>query len=153
MLEVVDLHARYGRAHILQGISLAVAVGEVLVLLGHNGAGKSTTLKALVGLVRPSGGRVVFGGQDVAGWETHRIVQAGLGYVPEERRIFSDLTVMENLEVGRRDVPGGWTVERLFALFPNLAAMRAGGADERGGAADADDCADADGQSAAGAAG
>jgi len=124
MLEVADLHAHYGRAHILQGISFSIATGEVLVLLGHNGAGKSTTLKSLVGLVRPSGGRVVFQGRDVAGWETHRIVQAGLGYVPEERRIFADLTVMENLEVGRREVPGGWTVERLLALFPNLAAMR-----------------------------
>lgn len=127
MLTVEGLDAFYGRAHILHGVGFAVAQGEVLVLLGRNGAGKSTTFKSLIGLVRPARGAIVFAGQDVAGWEPHRIAQAGLGYVPEERRIFVDLTVMENLEVGRQKArPGAapWTVERLFALFPNLGAMR-----------------------------
>jgi branched-chain amino acid transport system ATP-binding protein len=122
MLAVENLHAGYGAARILHGVSLAVAAGEVLVLLGRNGAGKSTVMKALVGLIRPTGGRIRLGGQDIAGWETHRIARAGLGWVPEERRIFPDLTVAENLEVGRRG--SGWTPERLFALFPNLAALR-----------------------------
>jgi branched-chain amino acid transport system ATP-binding protein len=128
MLRVEDLHACYGRAHILQGVSLSVAPGQVLVLLGRNGAGKSTTMKALIGLLRPTAGRVVFAGADIAGMEPHRIARLGLGYVPEERRIFADLTVMENLEVGRQKPRGSrppWTPERLFALFPNLAAMRA----------------------------
>lgn len=127
MLAVEGLDAFYGRAHILHGVGFSVAQGEVLVLLGRNGAGKSTTFKSLIGLVRPARGSIMFGGQNVAGWEPHRIAQAGLGYVPEERRIFVDLTVMENLEVGRQKArPGAapWTPERLFALFPNLGAMQ-----------------------------
>lgn len=126
MLEVDNLQAYYGRAHILQDLSFAVTAGEVLVLLGRNGAGKSTTFKTIMGLVRPAGGAVRFGGMDVAGWDTHRIARAGLGYVPEDRRVFADLTVMENLEVGRQPARGGpaWTPERLFHLFPNLGAMR-----------------------------
>ncbi len=127
MLEVDALHSYYGRAHVLQGVSFQLAAGEVLVLLGRNGAGKSTTMKSLIGLVRPRTGRIRFGGADIAGWEPHRIARTGIGYVPEDRRIFTDLTVMENLSVGRQparpDLPG-WTAERLFALFPNLAAMR-----------------------------
>jgi branched-chain amino acid transport system ATP-binding protein len=127
MLEVKALDAFYGRAHILHGVGVRAGAGEVVVLLGRNGAGKSTTLKAIIGLVRPAAGRVRFDGRDVAGWEPHRIARLGLGYVPEERRVFTDLTVMENLEVGRqkpRPGAGTWTPERLFALFPNLAAMR-----------------------------
>jgi branched-chain amino acid transport system ATP-binding protein len=127
MLRVENLHAGYGRARILQGVDLALAAGEVLVLLGRNGAGKSTTLKSLIGLVRPAAGRIVFAGNDIAGWEPHRIAQAGLGYVPEERRIFTDLTLLENLEVGRqppRDGRAPWTERRLFALFPNLGELR-----------------------------
>jgi len=127
MLTVEGLEAFYGRAHILHGVGFAAEAGEVLVLLGRNGAGKSTTFKSLIGLVRPAAGRVVFAGQQVAGWEPHRIARAGLGYVPEERRIFTDLTVMENLAVGRQQARGGlapWTPERLFRLFPNLGAMR-----------------------------
>ena len=132
MLAVSGLNARYGRAHILHDVGLAVGAGEVVVLLGRNGAGKSTTLKALIGLVRPASGEIVFADRNVAGWEPYRIARAGLGYVPEDRRIFAELTVMENLEVGRqRPRPGRapWTPERLFALFPNLAAMR----DRQGG--------------------
>lgn len=122
MLEVEGLRAGYGRAVILDGVGFSLSAGAAMVLLGRNGAGKSTTMKALIGLVRPMAGSVVFDGTDVAGWEPHRIAQAGIGYVPEERRIFTGLTVEENLEVGRRG--SGWTMERLFALFPNLAAMR-----------------------------
>jgi branched-chain amino acid transport system ATP-binding protein len=127
MLEVAGLDAYYGRAHILHGVSFTAAAGEVLVLLGRNGAGKSTTLKSLIGLVRPAAGTIRFDGHDLAGREPHRIARAGLGYVPEERRIFTDLTVMENLEVGRQPARAGlapWTPDRLFALFPNLGAMR-----------------------------
>ena len=127
MLAVEGLSAHYGRAHILAEVALEVAAGEVMVLLGRNGAGKSTTLKAIMGLVRPSAGRVAFEGRDIAGMEPFEIARLGLGYVPEERRIFTELTVMENLEVGRRAAPPGvtgWTPERLFALFPSLAAMR-----------------------------
>lgn len=127
MLSVSGLHARYGRAHILDDVSLEVTAGEVVVLLGRNGAGKSTTMKAIMGLVRPSAGRVLFGGRDIAGMEPFEIARLGLGYVPEERRIFTELTVAENLEVGRRPASAGlraWTPDRLFALVPSLAAMR-----------------------------
>jgi branched-chain amino acid transport system ATP-binding protein len=127
MLEVEGLHAHYGRAHILQGVTLSAAQGEVVAVLGRNGAGKSTTMKAIMGLVRPTGGRVRFQGVDVTGREPFEIARQGLGYVPEERRIFTELTVMENLEVGRQPPREGlapWTPERVFALFPPLAAMR-----------------------------
>ncbi len=126
MLEVVGLKARYGQALVLQEVSLAVTQGTVCLLLGRNGAGKSTTVKSLIGLVRPAGGAVRFLGHDVAGEEPYRIARRGMGYVPEERRIFTDLTVMENLSVGTRGAVTGaaWTPERLFALFPNLAEMR-----------------------------
>jgi len=127
MLQVSSLDAYLGRAHILHALTFGVAAGEVLVLLGRNGAGKSTTLKALMGLVRPAAGSVRFAGQEVAGWEPHRIARAGLGWVPEDRRVFADLTVLENLEVGRQPArPGAaaWTPDRLFALFPNLGRMK-----------------------------
>jgi branched-chain amino acid transport system ATP-binding protein len=126
MLNVADVHSYYGRAHILRGVSFALPAGAVMVLLGRNGAGKSTMMKTLIGLVRPARGRIDFAGANIAGWEPHRIARAGLGYVPEERRIFSDLTVRENLEVGRqppRDGRPPWTEDRLFALFPNLGLM------------------------------
>ncbi|WP_424814767.1 ABC transporter ATP-binding protein [Roseococcus sp. YIM B11640] len=128
MLELADLHAHYGRAHILQGVTLTAREGEVLALLGRNGAGKSTTMKAIMGLVRPSGGAVRFRGEEVKGREPFEIARRGIGYVPEERRIFAELTVMENLEVGRMPAWEGqaaWTAERIFALFPSLGAMRA----------------------------
>jgi branched-chain amino acid transport system ATP-binding protein len=127
MLEIVGLNTHYGRAHILQGLSLSVGKGEVMVLLGRNGAGKSTTLKSVIGLLRPSSGSIRFDGAEIAGQEPHRIARLGLGYVPEERRIFADLTVMENLEVGRQQPREGlrpWTEARLFELFPNLGRMR-----------------------------
>jgi branched-chain amino acid transport system ATP-binding protein len=127
MLKATDVHSYYGRAHILQGVTFDLPAGQVLVLLGRNGAGKSTTMKTLIGIVRPASGRIDFAGTDITGWEPHRIARAGLGYVPEERRIFTDLTVLENLEVGRqppRDSRPPWTEQRLFALFPNLGRMR-----------------------------
>ena len=126
VLEVEGLRAGYGPAEILFGVSLRLARGEVAALMGRNGAGKSTTLKAIMGLVPPRAGRVRFAGRDIAGLAAFRIARLGLGYVPEDRRIFTDLTVAENLEVGRRPAEGrdAWTPERLFEVFPNLASMR-----------------------------
>jgi branched-chain amino acid transport system ATP-binding protein len=126
MLSVRDLNTYYGRAHILADVALEVGKGEVAVLLGRNGAGKSTTLKSIVGWARPRSGEVVFEGRRIDRLPTWRIARAGLGYVPEDRRIFTDLSVMENLDVGRRASAsgGGWTPEKLFALFPNLAEAR-----------------------------
>ena len=127
MLAVKALNAYYGQAHILADVALEVATGEVVCLLGRNGAGKSTTLKSIIGLVRAASGEVRFGGHRIERLEPYAIAQAGLGYVPEERRIFTDLTVMENLEVGRQPARRGaptWTPQRLFALFPNLGTMQ-----------------------------
>ena len=127
MLSVSDLHAYYGRAHILHGLSLEAAAGEVVALLGRNGAGKSTTFRSIVGLVAQRSGHIAFEGRDVSQLSTYAIARGGLGYVPEERRIFTDLTVDENLEVGRQPIrPNAphWTREKLFTLFPNLGEMR-----------------------------
>jgi branched-chain amino acid transport system ATP-binding protein len=128
MLEVRDVHAGYGRSHVLHGVTLAAREGEVVSLLGRNGAGKSTTLKAVMGLVRVTAGHVEFRGEPLTGLAPHLISRRGLGYVPEDRRIFADLTVHENLAVGER--PGSrWTVARVFELFPALQplAQRRGG--------------------------
>ena len=136
MLDVAGINAFYGWAHILFDLSLSVGRGEVVVLLGRNGAGKSTTMKTIVGLVRPASGAVAFQGTAIAGLPTHQIVHAGLGYVPEERRIFTDLTVAENLEVGRQPPREGapeWTPESLFAMFPNLAEMQGRSAGQMSG--------------------
>ena len=127
MLTVRDLHAYYGRAHILHGVTLEARAGEVVALLGRNGAGKSTTLKTIMGLVPAVAGEVSFGDVRIERLPPHRIARLGLGYVPEERRIFTDLSVMENLVVGRqapREGAPSWSEDKLFALFPNLARMR-----------------------------
>ena len=102
MLRVAGLETFYGRARILDGVGIEVARGEVVALLGRNGAGKSTTLKSIIGLVRPAAGEVTFDGRSLSGLPSHEICRAGLGYVPEDRRVFAGLTVMENLEVGRQ---------------------------------------------------
>ena len=126
-LTVEGLNSHYGPAHILFDIELAVGGGEVVALLGRNGAGKSTTFRSIIGLVEQRSGRITFEGRDVSDKPTYDIVRSGLGYVPEERRIFTDLTVEENLEVGRqppRPNAPHWTPKKLFALFPNLGEMR-----------------------------
>ncbi|WP_306030607.1 ABC transporter ATP-binding protein [Stappia sp. MMSF_3263] len=123
MLEVSALNSFYGKAHILNDLSFKVERGEVVALLGRNGAGKTTTMKSLMQLVRPRSGQVIFDGTRITGLPAHKAARLGLGYVPEERRIFSDLTILENLEVGRqrpREGAPAWTLEALFELFPNL---------------------------------
>ena len=128
MLNVEGIHSYYGKAHILRGLSFRIERGEVVALLGRNGAGKSTTMKSVMQLVRPRTGRVLFQDRDLVGLPAFRVAKTGIGYVPEDRRIFTDLTVMENLEVGRqpaRDGAPSWTIEQLFDIFPNLAERRA----------------------------
>jgi branched-chain amino acid transport system ATP-binding protein len=127
MLAVNGLHTYYGRAHILADVSLELAASEVVCLLGRNGAGKSTTLKSIVGIARPAAGEIVFNGQRIEHLQPYEIARSGLGYVPEDRRIFTDLTVAENLEVGRqpaRPNAPNWTPAKLFELFPNLGEMQ-----------------------------
>ena len=129
MLEVRNLNAHYGRAQLLFDVSFTANAGEVLVLVGRNGAGKSTTMKAVMGLIADVSGDIRFDGQSIAGLTPHEIARRGLGYVPEDRRIFTDLTVAENLEVGRlpsranvTDAPR-WSVDRVCELFPKLLEM------------------------------
>ena len=137
MLEVEGLHAHYAKSHILHGVSFTVNAGEIVCLLGRNGVGKSTTLKSLMGLVKPSAGNVSFKGRDITGLPAHRVARLGLGYVPEERRIFPTITVKENLlmgiKIGRRAATRangtGWTLDRVYDFFPRLRereAQRAG---------------------------
>lgn len=127
LLSVDGLRAGYGAADMLFGIDLHVGAGEVVALVGRNGAGKSTTLKAIMGLVAPRAGRVLFSGAPISTLPAYRIARRGLGYVPEDRRIFTNLSVVENLEVGRQPARPGrkaWTADRLFEVFPNLGEMR-----------------------------
>ncbi len=126
-LDVSGLNGWYGPAHILFDVSFRVGPGEVVALLGRNGAGKSTTFKAIMGLLARRTGRIGFDGRDVSKAAPYEVARAGLGYVPEDRRVFTELTVAENLEVGRQPPrPGApaWTPDRLYGLFPNLGAMR-----------------------------
>lgn len=131
-LAVQNLNAWYGAAQILYGLTLTVGHGEVVALMGRNGAGKSTTMKAIIGLIGRRSGHVRVNGQDVSGLKPFEIARLGVGFTPEDRRIFSDLTVMENLDIGRqplRHFPDGsaapgWSAEKLFALFPNLRDLR-----------------------------
>ena len=129
ILQVEGLDAAYGLAQVLFGVSLSLSRGEIVALMGRNGAGKSTTLKAIMGLVPAKARTLRFAGRDIQGQASYRIARLGLGYVPEERRIFTDLTVSENLQVGTKPAVGGahraqWTPERLYSIFPNLAEMR-----------------------------
>ena len=126
LLQVDRLSAWYGRAQILFDLTLEVGRGEVVALMGRNGAGKSTTLKAIMGLVERTQGQTRYNGQELLQLQPFEIARLGLGYVPEDRRIFSDLTVMENLEVGRqrpRDGAPAWSPDKLLRLFPNLGEM------------------------------
>lgn len=127
LLEVNDLNTFYGASHVLQGISLNVAEGELVALLGRNGMGKSTTLKTIMGLVKPRSGSVIFEGKDVTGYPPYKAAQAGIGYVPEDRRIFPELSVLDNLllgikggKMGDPNDPNVWTIDRIFKHFPKL---------------------------------
>jgi len=127
LLEVHELNTYYGMSHVLQGISLNVNQGELVTLLGRNGMGKSTTLKSVMGLVKPKSGSVVFEGKTITGYPPYKAARAGIGYVPEERRIFPNLSVLDNLLLGIKggkilnpDDPKVWTVNRIFAHFPKL---------------------------------
>jgi len=128
LLKVSGLEAFYGAAQILFSVEFELAPGEVVALMGRNGAGKTTTLESIMGLVDRRSGSVDFRGREIIGLRPYEIARLGLGFVPEDRRIFTDLTVLENLEVGRRDPTGAtqeaWTPDRLFTLFPNLAEAR-----------------------------
>lgn len=126
LLDISALDAWYGRAQVLYGVSLTVEAGEAVVLLGRNGAGKSTTLKAIMGLEVERRGAIAFDGARIDDLSTHRIARLGLGWVPEDRRVFGGLTVLENLAVGRLPARDGkaWTPAELFELFPNLGAMQ-----------------------------
>jgi branched-chain amino acid transport system ATP-binding protein len=121
MLEVKDLHAYYGRSHILQGVNLKVGNGEIVSLLGRNGVGRSTVCKTIMGLVAPQGS-IIYQGEEIAGYKPHTIAQKGIGFVPEDRWIFPGLTVLQNLQLGlkKRNAQGRWTIEDVFEMFPKL---------------------------------
>jgi branched-chain amino acid transport system ATP-binding protein len=122
-LEASDLRTFYGKSQILHGVGLTVGEGEIVALLGRNGAGKTTTLRSLVGLTAPRSGTVRILGEDTTGWPPFRVAALGVGYVPEGRRIFANLTVEENLRVPL-ERPGPWTIRRVYDLFPRLAERR-----------------------------
>jgi branched-chain amino acid transport system ATP-binding protein len=130
-LQLENVHAAYGLSRVLFGISLEVDQGECVCLLGRNGVGKTTTMRTVMGLTPPSTGHVRFKSGDITGWAPYRVARAGIGFVPEDRRIFSELTVWENLDVARRAAnrSGHWTIERVIELFPVLGALR----DRQGG--------------------
>jgi branched-chain amino acid transport system ATP-binding protein len=131
LLELEEIHAAYGLSRVLFGISLEVSAGECVCLLGRNGVGKTTTMRSVMGLTPPSAGHVRFKSRDITGWLPHRVARAGIGFVPEDRRIFAELSVWENLDVARRAAarPGRWTVEAVTELFPVLGELR----DRQGG--------------------
>jgi branched-chain amino acid transport system ATP-binding protein len=130
LLAVEDIYTAYGQSQVLFGVSLRVAAGECVALLGRNGVGKSTTMRSIMGLTPPARGRVLWKTRDIRGRAPYRVARQGLGFVPEDRRIFSELSVWENLDVAaRRARPGGWTVERVYDLFPKLLELR----DRQGG--------------------
>ncbi len=127
ILEVKDIHAFYGKSHILFGVSLSVDKGKIVGLMGRNGAGKSTTLKSLIGIVPPESGSVRFQNEEIMGLPPFRIARKGMGYVPEDRRVFSDLTVYENLEImiaKNRKTVQSWTIEKIFGIFPKLETLK-----------------------------
>jgi branched-chain amino acid transport system ATP-binding protein len=132
MLEVENVHGYYGKSHILQGVTLEVRHGEVVTLLGRNGAGKTSTLKSISGLLPPRIGRVRFAGTDITGWPTHRIAQRGLALVPEHRGIFGLLTVEENLRIAERK-GSPWSLKSVYAIFPRLEERRRNGGSQLSG--------------------
>ena len=131
LLQLENVHAAYGLSRVLFGISLEVNQGECVCLLGRNGVGKTTTMRTVMGLTPPSTGRVRFKSGDITGWAPYRVARAGIGFVPEDRRVFSELSVWENLDVARRAAkrPGHWTIGSVMELFPVLATLR----DRQGG--------------------
>ncbi len=127
ILEVADLHTFYGTSHVLFGLSLRVLEGEIVVLLGRNGAGKTTTLRSIMGIAPPRSGHIRFRGQEIAGQAPYDVAQRGIAFIPDNRRIFPDLTVRDNLEIAARplrDGRRGWTVERVHELFPPLRGLQ-----------------------------
>lgn len=122
MLEIEGIHTYYGLSHILFGVSLKVEPGEIVCLLGRNGAGKTTTMKSIMGLTPPKQGSIRFKGEEITGKQPYLLARKGIGYVPDDRRIFADLTVRENLEIAARQAEGaqGWDEERVYELFPAL---------------------------------
>jgi branched-chain amino acid transport system ATP-binding protein len=131
LLAIENLHAAYGLSRVLFGVSLKVDAGECVCLLGRNGVGKTTTIRSVMGFLPPTGGRILWKGTDIAGWSPHRVARAGIGFVPEDRRIFAELTVWENLDVATRAAQrtGDWTIHSVYELFPVLRELR----DRRGG--------------------
>lgn len=127
LLRVSDLHVHYGKSHVLHGVDLRVARNEVISLLGRNGSGRSTTMKAIMGLVAPSSGSIRLGERELAGARPYAVCRAGIGFVPEEREVFANLTVDENLRMGEQPAAGGahrWTIEQMFNYFPRLKERR-----------------------------
>ncbi len=131
LLAIEDLHAAYGLSRVLFGVSLDVQAGECVCLLGRNGVGKTTTMRSVMGFLRPTAGHILWKGTNIAGWAPHRVARAGIGFVPEDRRIFAELTVWENLDVATRAAQRGgeWTIDSVYELFPVLRELR----DRRGG--------------------
>ena len=123
LLEIEGLHAHYDKSHILHGVTMAIGEGEIVSLLGRNGSGRPTTLKTIMGLVAPTGGHVRLSGRELAGQRAYRIARAGIAYVPEEREIFANITVDENMRIGvqppRSGVPA-WTIDQMYDYFPQL---------------------------------
>jgi branched-chain amino acid transport system ATP-binding protein len=123
VLKTQEIHSFYGKSHILHGVSLEVKEGEIVAVLGRNGAGKTTTVRSLMGLTPARMGKIEIFGRETTRWPTHRVAALGVGYVPEGRKIFGNLTVLENLKVPQAR-PGPWTLDRVFELFPRLAERR-----------------------------
>jgi branched-chain amino acid transport system ATP-binding protein len=124
MLRIEDLHTYYGHGHILQGVNLELSVGRIAAILGRNGVGKTTLLRSIIGLTPPRDGRILLNDQDITRRSPHAIARRGVGYVPEGRMIFPDLTVVENIQVAERVRGTHWSLDRLFSLFPSLAERR-----------------------------
>ena len=150
ILEVKEIHTYYGTSHILFGVSIDIKEGEAVCLLGRNGAGKTTTLRSIIGLTAPRSGSIKFNGKEITGKPPYRIAPLGIGFVPDDRRIFPDLTVRQNILIARRERQGAiWNLDRIYSLFPKLKSSGHpyGNATQRWGAADAHDRPNLDDQS------